>query len=216
MARLLRRRVWPVLVVELLVILRLRHYALVQLLHGVDVDDVDVAIAEIALRAEVDREIEEIESVGDVPVYDSQKHFLREASRNARETKPPVGNVADHQGGARIPVEVVDVDGQQLRVRVRHLAISIIFFAHSSIRLPSLLGTHTIHCRGVLGRILRLSSRCRRVVAGERFSSRLLCQLRGGVYKGVGLGWDEFANSGVIPHGGCGMRNRLRFIHLYR
>ena len=61
MARLLRRRVWPVLVVELLVILRLRHYALVQLLHGVDVDDVDVAIAEIALRAEVDREIEEID-----------------------------------------------------------------------------------------------------------------------------------------------------------
>lgn len=160
MARLLRRRVWPVLVVELLVKLRLRHYALVQLLYGVDVDDVDVAIAKIALRAKVDREIEEIESVGDVPVHNSQKHFLREASRNASATKPPIGNVADHQGGARIPVEVVDVDGQKLRVGVRHLAVSIILFAHPSIRLPPLLGTHTIHSRGVIGRIQRLSSRC--------------------------------------------------------
>lgn len=55
-------------------------YVSVEIAHGVGVDDVDVAVAEVALRAEIDGQVEEVEPVADVGVHDLQKDLLGEAA----------------------------------------------------------------------------------------------------------------------------------------
>lgn len=88
----------------------MRPYAPVQLINGVHVDNIDVTIAKITLRTKIDREIEEIEAVRDVPVDNSQKNFLGKAMCDTWSEKPPVGNVTNHQSGARVVMDIVDID----------------------------------------------------------------------------------------------------------
>ena len=64
-------------------------YAAIEIADSVGVDDVDVAVAEVALRAEVDGEVEEVEAVADVRVHDLQQDFLREAGRYSAGSAMP-------------------------------------------------------------------------------------------------------------------------------
>lgn len=48
-----------------------RAYVVVHVEHGIHVEHVDVAVAQVALRLEVDGEIEEVEAVADVAVDDA-------------------------------------------------------------------------------------------------------------------------------------------------
>ena len=60
------------LVVELRIIEGNDHYTAIQLLYRVHIDHIDVAVTQIALRAEINREVEEVKSVRDIPVHNLQ------------------------------------------------------------------------------------------------------------------------------------------------
>ena len=98
-------------VVELLII-QPHSYTQVHIPHGVHVNHVDVAIAEIVGRVEVQRQIEEIKSVRNVVVHDLQQHFLLETRDDSIMIKKPVWNIADHQSSTLVGIQLRQVNVQ--------------------------------------------------------------------------------------------------------
>ena len=132
------------LVVELRIIEGIDPYTAIQLLHRVHVDHIDVAVAQIALRTEVNREVEEVKSVRDVPVHNLQQHFLRKADCERSERRLPVWDVADHQRGALVLLEIGNINGEQLGARLRDLRLTPCHL-HPLVRSVSVLSSYP-HC----------------------------------------------------------------------
>ena len=132
------------LVVELRIIEGNDHYTAIQLLYRVHIDHIDVAVTQIALRAEINREVEEVKSVRDIPVHNLQQHFLRKAERERSERRLPVRDVADHQRGTLVLLEIGNINGEQLGARLRDLCLTPCHL-HPLVRSVSVLSSYP-HC----------------------------------------------------------------------
>ena len=89
----------------------------------------------------VDRKIEEIITILDVPVHDFQKYFLSETSLNTIIFHSPVGDVTNHQCRSWIRSNLLWIDNQQLRVGVGDSAI----LSTSSATFPAVSLASSIH-----------------------------------------------------------------------
>lgn len=154
-------RVRPVLVIELHMTARSSAHRVVQLDHAARADHRHVAEAQVAVRLEVHRHVEEVVLVLHERVQDVQHERLREPTREAAPARPPVGDVLQHEREPRVLArahlrEVDDV------ARVVHVLLRLLSREHARVdrlRLTSRRLRYGVDVVGVARRLVRVHRR---------------------------------------------------------